>query len=358
MKISTLITRVFQPSLNMDSTEQATDVKSSEALSTQDKALQCSKLILSAENKGFKEVKLENHKIVEGQPGKVQIKAVLTDGEITTPVRMKPCRTINEALQYYRIQSENDPMKNHIPESIGYLDKDGKQINFEEILAKEKFPLSADLHKELNEKYSPIYCILKDVVKEVESEGGTPESPKDFKFAKPALVGSNEEAKAHGNKIRGSLYNFIRQAFFACSDCSFAYQSASTSQGGVFTWFINLFKRVGSVSKTKSEIKSMFAQMSQEQIKKTIQETKKLKEDFKDSDFAFVDASILFVPYKKNEEMHLKIILIDLAYTMHKDENIEGFAKVRQQTEEALDDLLSIANESLEPIKKHQIIHP
>ena len=250
--------------------------------------------------------------------------------------RIKRIKTLNEAIIYYKINKTNDPIKEYLPPFLGVFDCKGKLIDLEKELQTKSI-------NQLCTEYADAYLVMKDVSLKADPY----RSIDDFKFARPSLIGNEQERVRHARTPHSRLYLIIRSAYFSLSKCAFAFQKNTKSNW--FTWLIVSIKRLRGIKKTKARLERHFKAMDKEELTKTIGKLQELKKSITSSNFAFTDSSLLFVPrLKKVDEKEinsLKIYLIDLSHGMEKDENINDFYKIQNDMSLSIDELLDILND-------------
>lgn len=283
---------------------------------------------------------IQNSKTATESGTASQFSVIISKGALKIAGRVKSLKNINEALVYHKITNSQDPLLDNIPKFLGVLDKEGNQINLEGELKKLG-------EAQLIEKYRPAYLIMGDLMQNLGVEETVEGSAKDFKFAKSTLIGNHGEVIKHKQTKHGAIHNWIKSHFFGLSKCAFAFQEATTTQGkGWFTWVIISIKRLISVKNTKNALVSQFNHMNFKELSSNIESLKKLKQNLQNSNFTFVDSSLLFIPIKKIVDdvatFQITIKLVDLAHGMHQEENIPGFDVVKNDMVNSVDELIQI----------------
>ena len=192
-------------------------------------------------------------------------------------------------------------------------------------------------------KYRNVYIVVNDLAKE-EEEGTSVETPLDFKFTKPSLLGNNEERFLHAQPLHSQIYEFIRRLFFSISQFSFAFQARNRSD----SWLVDKIKRLFCIRNTKSNLHELFKRMNTEELCNTIDFLNEFHEASKHTHFAFTDASLLFIPVIRNGQHSLKIRLIDLFHAMEDSEKVNGFEIMQEDFSDSILDLIAVAEEVLQ----------
>jgi hypothetical protein len=263
---------------------------------------------------------VKNKKKAIESGGTAQFKVQLEDSHGKTLVaRVKKIYTLNEAIVYFQIHSQNDPLKKFLPQYIAVVNKEGKQLDMQSLLLKYSIEKLCK-----DSEFKPAYVIIRDLVDNLQGNQRLDESGtiKDFKMVRPSLQGTDFENRLHGYPLENFIYKAIKRFFFTLSGSSFAYQQSTK-----FNWFNILIvhiSRVISVFKTKSYLKKEFNRLSKERLIEVKQHLANLRDAMERSNYVLADASLLFIPTLRkigNEEVHdLDIRLIDMSQAMSKNE--------------------------------------
>lgn len=247
--------------------------------------------------------------------------------------RIKHIKSLNEAILYHNITQTNDPIKKFLPSFLGAFDRKGKPIDIEKELKTKSI-------KQLCMDFSEAYILMDDLSHNTDPS----RSIDDFKFVKPSLVANKQERLQHGRSPHSCFYNSIRTSYFSLSNCSFAFQKKTKSSW--FTWIIVSIKRLFCIRGTKKRLENHFKSMHKEEIAETLETLEELKNSVTSSNYAFIDSSLLFVPYlKKRDGKDIKSVsihLIDLSHGMGKDENIDHFDTIQKDMAESIQELIDM----------------
>ncbi|MBA3721916.1 MAG: hypothetical protein H0W88_05900 [Parachlamydiaceae bacterium] len=286
-------------------------------------------------------------RIVKEQGSKVesgstpQLKVVFEKDNFQVFGRLKFIKTLNEAIVYDRMQATKDPLCAYVPKYLGVLDSKGKMID----LRKEIEELG---EKAVLEKYKPGYIILGDLLKEFETGPTIRGNVQDFKFAKPSLLGNDDEVQKHKQSIHNSAYKSFRNYFLGSSGCSFAHQGPI--KGGWTMWIINSIRRFFSIRNTKSELRKNFENMEVPELTQNIRSLIKFKNAIRDSNFTSADSSLLFIPTTTTRNgrvrNNIEIRMIDFSHGMRKGEGIDGFDQMQEDMANSIQELIELMRES------------
>ena len=252
--------------------------------------------------------------------GHEQVKATLIspDGKLHH-VRIKAA-TANEAAIHHKIFDNQDPIQKYVPKMYGAYDREGNKISTTNLRDR-----SFSIEKP--------YIILEDVA----SKSGSEVS--DFKFAKHEVLLRNPlEAEKHNHTKHSALASRLVFLIFKIFT-RFAFGLSSPSRNGLFTGVVKIINFI----KTKSVLKRHLLQLNQEELTKTINHLKGMKEALEQSRFAFTDSSLLFVLNKGENGPYLDIHLIDVNHGIHAQEGIANFDLVKISGVSALEDLIAFS---------------
>jgi len=265
-------------------------------------------------------------------------------------VRAKRIDNLHEAIVYQDLSARQLPIREFVPNYVGVFDSSFNPIALSE---RGQAEVIEEVVEEECEEQRSYWMLLEDVALNL------PDSQKidayadrricDFKFAGPALHGNPNEKKAHGHtNLHSDTYKLFKRAIFGISDCPFVYQQ-SCKPGNIFQMMIQFFIRLISILETKETIKDHFSSIDDlNDLKKVIGQLEKLAQALEESDYAFCDSSLLFVPTigedgKRSVDVHL----IDLAHGYHGKENIDGFKESKEEQLEAIRYLIAKAKRVL-----------
>jgi hypothetical protein len=265
--------------------------------------------------------------------GKPQGKFIVTgsDGE-TIKARMKPLKTLNEAVIFHRMKLSNDSLAKYTPEMLGVFDQGGMQIDLSNFLDTNPSP---DDFKKLG----VVYFLMKDLTTDLNLDDAS--DIQDFKFTNRSLQGNNNEAKAHGYRVHSSLFREVRNCFFKLSACPFAFQTGTKGWGSFLI-------RLKSLFGTQNALKEQLSRLPKDQLEAVKDRLMEMKEDVKTSKFVFADSSLLFIPITDEDgKPDLKINWIDLSHGAADAESIEGTDYMKDSMLKSIDFLIDLTKKAL-----------
>lgn len=266
------------------------------------------------------ELEDSNPKRTSGTAQQSMVKLTRSDGKggmIHRQARIKVIENLNEAIVYHNLNqfksNKKDELSQFMPQFITVLDKYGKEINLTKELAVHGGSIEA-LCK--NEDYKPAYLVIRDLVEHLESQDATEVKKskiKDIKFVRPSLLGLTSqdlETKLHGYAPKNFVFKAVRSVFFKQTRCSFAFQR--TAKFKWYTVVIYNIKRIMTVRKTKAVIRGEFEKLPIDQLIEVRAKVNEIKKAMEKSNYAFLDASLLFLPYQKTVGDGKKVNGLDL----------------------------------------------
>lgn len=280
---------------------------------------------------------ISTHKASKESGATEQFKVQLSRNNDCFIARAKKIDTLNEAMTYYQMSEKKDSLHSFLPTFIGVFDENGKQIDLEDLLTKHAITEICKM-----KEYQSAYLVMTDLLDALakEKEIKIIKNPKDFKFIRESLQGSDIEADLHCREKIGFVYKAVRKVFFGLSKCSFAFQKSTKS-----SWYnivMSCINRILSVKKTKLALEKQFKRLPFEQLKKMQKKLKELHTAIPSSNYAMADSSLLLIPIQRSVEgkqvNDLEIKLIDLTYAFSADE-VRGDAKGQEEHQKMKKDM-------------------
>lgn len=252
-----------------------------------------------------------------------QAKATLVsqDGRHNS-VRIKTSN-VNEAVINHQITAERDPLSFCLPKFYGAYNADGERIDARTLASRTLKP-------------QKLYIILDDVATQ---ESAT---VNDYKFCRTEILLRNhkERVKHEPETLLAILTTLVYKVFKYYvvkffSGFSFALSAKAGWFGTIRSWY--------SYWHTTTVLKSHFEKLNKDELENTIEELTQMKTMLSLSRFAFSDASLLAVSFRRDGVQKIKFHFIDMSYGMRADEGIDNFAEVKRDLLASMDDLIAFA---------------